>query len=223
MRAFIGSCRRLAVVGGIVALGAAMAALGSGRAQAQNVDEWLSRSFVSEGQSAHKSARRMRLGATRTERTRESLTGGSRRISSAKNKRTRKTASSKRRKGVQVASLGGGYQPKPELGRSLSGGGVRWVANSGCLNGALRAVIYQVASNYGPVTVNSTCRSRRHNARVGGAHHSHHLAGNAVDFRVHGRGSRGVYAFLRSHPSVGGLKFYRRGFFHIDTGSRRTW
>ncbi len=221
MRAFIGSCRRMVAVGGFVVLGAAMAALGSGGAQAQNVDRWLEKSFASE--QPQKSARRMRLGATRTERARESLTGGSRRISSRKSRATRKSASAKRRKGVRVASLGGGYQPKPELGRSLSGGGVKWAANSGCLNSQLRAVVHQVASNFGPVTVNSTCRSRRHNARVGGAHHSHHLSGNAVDFRVHGRGARGVYAFLRSHPSVGGLKFYRRGFFHIDTGSRRSW
>jgi hypothetical protein len=212
----------MVAVGGIVVFGALIAMLGSGSAHAQNVDRWLEKSFASSEQP-HKSVRRMRLGASRTERARESLTGGSRRISSGKSRKTRKTASAKRRKSVRVASLGGGYQPQPEFGRSLSGGGVRWVANSGCLNGRLRAVIYQVANNYGPVTVNSTCRSRRHNARVGGAHHSHHLAGNAVDFRVHGRGARGVYAFLRSHPSVGGLKFYRRGFFHIDTGSRRSW
>jgi uncharacterized protein YcbK (DUF882 family) len=70
--------------------------------------------------------------------------------------------------------------------------------------------------------VNSTCRSRRHNSRVGGARHSHHLSGNAVDFRVRGASARSVYAFLRSHGSVGGLKLYRRGFFHIDTGSRRS-
>ncbi len=222
MRAFIGSCCRVAAVGGTIVLGAAMASLGSGSAQAQNVETWLAKSFAPSEQP-HKSARRMRLGASSGERARESLTGGSRRISSRKSKRTRKTASAKRRKGVRVASLGGSYQPQPEIGRSLSGGGVKWVANSGCLDSRLRAVIYQVANNFGPVTVNSTCRSRRHNARVGGARHSHHLSGNAVDFRVHGRGARGVHAFLRSHPSVGGLKFYRRGFFHIDTGSRRTW
>jgi uncharacterized protein YcbK (DUF882 family) len=83
-------------------------------------------------------------------------------------------------------------------------------------------VIYQVANSFGPVTVNSTCRSRRHNARVGGAHRSHHLNGNAVDFRVRGN-NRAVLSFLRSHGSVGGLKLYRGGFFHIDTGSRRSW
>lgn len=108
---------------------------------------------------------------------------------------------------------------KPSLG---SGGGIRWAASSGCLNGSLRAVVAQVAANYGSVTVNSTCRNRRHNARVGGARKSHHLTGNAVDFRVRGN-IRGAYAFLRSSGSVGGLKHYGGGLFHIDSGPRRSW
>ncbi len=108
---------------------------------------------------------------------------------------------------------------KPTLG---GGGGIRWAASSGCLNGTLRSVVAQVAANYGSVTVNSTCRSRRHNARVGGAHRSHHLTGNAVDFRVRGN-YRGVVAFLRSQGGVGGIKHYGGGLFHIDTGPRRSW
>lgn len=108
---------------------------------------------------------------------------------------------------------------KPGLG---SGGGIRWAASSACLNGTLRAVVAQVAANYGSVTVNSTCRSRGHNRRVGGAPRSQHLSGNAVDFRVHGN-ARAVYAFLRSSGSVGGLKHYGGGLFHIDTGARRSW
>jgi hypothetical protein len=106
--------------------------------------------------------------------------------------------------------------------RSLSGGSVNWIASSGCLNGTLRSVVSGLASNYGPVTVNSTCRSAGHNRRVGGAPRSLHLSGDAVDFRIHSNVSA-AYASLRSNGSVGGLKHYGGGLFHIDTGSRRSW
>lgn len=220
MRAFIESCRRTAAVASTIVLGVMVVGAASLRpASADDTFQFASKPSFEGGRSS--SSKKMHLGAYRQKERRESLSGGSPRIASSK--RTKKTATAKRRRGVQVASLGESYQPKPEVGTSLAGGGVKWVANSGCLNAQLRSVLYQVASAYGPVTVNSTCRSRRHNSRVGGARHSHHLSGNAVDFRVHGRSARAVYAFLRSHASVGGLKFYRRGFFHIDTGSRRTW
>lgn len=219
MRAFIESCCRTAAVGGMVVLGIMLAMAPGGGARAEGIEAWLTRSFSAPPQSS-KSARRMRLGATRTERRGESLTGGSPRISRGKSSKRARNA--RRSRNVRTASLGDSYQPKPEVGTSLAGRGVRWVAKSGCLNARLRAVVYEVASAFGPVTVNSTCRSRRHNSRVGGARHSHHLSGNAVDFRVRGN-TRAVYAYLRSHGSVGGLKYYRRGFFHIDVGSRRSW
>jgi uncharacterized protein YcbK (DUF882 family) len=79
-----------------------------------------------------------------------------------------------------------------------------------------------VRTHFGPVTVNSTCRSRQHNASVGGASHSQHLSGNAVDFSV-GRNARAVLAFLGGQRAVGGLKHYSDGHFHIDTGPRRSW
>lgn len=123
---------------------------------------------------------------------------------------------------IRLASLGGSFAPKPSLGPSLSGGSVRWVASASCLNSGLRSVVASVAAAFGPVTVNSTCRSRRHNARVGGARRSHHLTGNAVDFRIRG-GWRGVWAFLRSTGVVGGIKHYGGGLFHVDTGPRRSW
>jgi len=144
---------------------------------------------------------------------------------SAKSNGYDRRSAKRKSKGVRVAALGTsyldyGYSPTaPE--KSLTGG-VRWVASSGCLNAGLAAVIYQVAANFGPVTVSSTCRSKRHNARVRGARRSHHLSGDAADFRVRGN-ARAVHAFLRSSSSVGGLKHYGGGLFHIDSGARRTW
>lgn len=122
---------------------------------------------------------------------------------------------------VRVASLGRSMPDLAAPSPSLSGG-IRWVASSGCLAGSLRGVLASIASNFGPVTVTFTCRSAARNRSVGGARRSMHLTGNAADFRVHGnRGA--VMAFLRSSGSVGGLKHYGGGLFHIDTGARRSW
>jgi hypothetical protein len=108
---------------------------------------------------------------------------------------------------------------EPTTPKSLSGGAnISWLANAGCLNDHLRAVLAEVAANFGAITVNSTCRSHGHNAAVGGAAHSYHLGGNAVDFRVHSN-IAAVSAFL--HTRVGGLKHSGGGLFHIDTGPRR--
>lgn len=130
---------------------------------------------------------------------------------------------SRKGKGKRYAAINRASDASPSGTRkSLSGGGVRWAAGSGCLSPSLKSVIYQVAANYGPVTVSSTCRSRGHNARVGGAKKSYHLTGSAADFRVHAN-SGAAYAFLRSNGSVGGLKHYGGGLFHIDTGPRRAF
>jgi hypothetical protein len=105
---------------------------------------------------------------------------------------------------------------------SVSGGAprVKWRANSGCLAARLRAAIHHVARHYGQVRVNSTCRSRRHNRRVGGARRSYHIGGRAADIRVFGN-VRAAARFLRRIS--GGYKHYGGGLFHVDTGPRRTW
>lgn len=141
------------------------------------------------------------------------------RTSARKHKRTR-TASHRRHR----MSLGATTATRSRAMHRSSGGGggVAWSASSGCLNATLRSVIHQVAASFGSLRVNSTCRSRGHNARVGGARRSHHLTGDAVDFRVFGNVGA-VSAFLRSHGSIGGFKHYGGGLFHIDTGPRRRW
>jgi hypothetical protein len=126
-----------------------------------------------------------------------------------------------KRKGKRYAARGGSRNDASPYRRSVTGGGgVRWIASAACLNGHLRSVVAGAAA-YGSVTVSSTCRSQGHNRRVGGAKKSHHLTGNAVDFRVHGNW-RAAYAYLRS-SGLGGLKHYGGGLFHADTGPKRSW
>lgn len=95
-------------------------------------------------------------------------------------------------------------------------------APSHCLPGDLNRVLQRVAVRFGPVTVNSTHRSKAHNKRIGGAKRSLHLECRAIDFRIQGR-RKGLYKFLRAQKEVGGLKLYRSGYFHIDNGPRRSW
>ena len=123
---------------------------------------------------------------------------------------------------LRLASLGPMVSAPDPATSSLSGGSIHWRASASCLASPLRAILGLVASNFGPLTVNSTCRNRGHNARVGGAPRSMHLTGNAVDFRVRDRYGD-VLAFLLRQRGVGGYKHYGSGVFHIDTGPRRTW
>ena len=135
--------------------------------------------------------------------------------------KSKKQASVGKKKRYAALDTGAMIDTAPK--KSVAGaGGIRWVASAGCLNGTLRSVVAQVAANYGSVTVNSTCRGKSHNRKVGGAKKSHHLTGDAVDFRVRGN-VRAVHAFLRSHGSIGGIKHYGGGLFHVDTGPRRSW
>jgi hypothetical protein len=134
----------------------------------------------------------------------------------------KKSAKTKYGSKKKYAALDTGAMIDTAPSKSITGGGVRWAANRSCLNGTLVAVVGQVAATYGPLTVSSTCRSKSRNRAVGGARKSHHLSGNAVDFRVRGN-VKAVYAFLRSHGSLGGVKHYGGGLFHIDTGPKRSW
>ena len=123
-------------------------------------------------------------------------------------------------RGIQLASLSHAIPDRLDPG--LARGAITWNASPACLNPTLRRVLGEVAASFGPVTVNSTCRSPEHNARIGGSKHSQHLDGNAADFRIGGNPGT-LHAFLSSHRSVGGLKRYGGGVFHIDTGPRRSW
>src|SRR5262245_48163640 len=122
--------------------------------------------------------------------------------------------------GQVVASLG--PTPPPPAQPKVAAGPISWVASPNCLASPLRTVLSEVAALFGAVRVNSTCRSKTHNARVGGASRSYHLTGNAVDFRI-AANTAAVSRFLLGKKTVGGFKHYGFGLFHIDTGPRRTW
>jgi len=125
--------------------------------------------------------------------------------------------------GQAVASLGATPTAPPVAAEpKLTNAPINWVASPNCLASPLRSVLAEVAALFGAVRVNSTCRSKAHNARVGGASHSYHLSGNAVDFRI-AANTAAVSRFLLGKKSVGGFKHYGFGVFHIDTGPRRTW
>lgn len=94
--------------------------------------------------------------------------------------------------------------------------------SSWCVPRKLKNVLNKVAKRYGTVKVHSTKRWWFENWRKGGARSSYHLNCQAVDFSVGGNPSS-VLAFLKSQSAVGGYKYYSSGFYHIDTGPRRTW
>lgn len=109
-----------------------------------------------------------------------------------------------------------------QLAAVPTGQRIKWSAPSYCVPASLRGVIQKVAAKFGPITVNSTARSRTKNAKVGGRSKSYHLGCRAVDFRVHGS-TKGLMAFLATQKNVGGIKRYSSGFYHIDNGPRRSW
>jgi uncharacterized protein YcbK (DUF882 family) len=90
-----------------------------------------------------------------------------------------------------------------------------------CVSSVLKTVIADVRK-IASIRINSTCRSKKHNKRVGGAKNSYHLTGRAVDFTVTKGSRKAVLRFLRNNRNVGGIGVYRR-HIHIDTGPRRYW
>jgi hypothetical protein len=109
----------------------------------------------------------------------------------------------------------------PPAKKSVTGGSgrINWAASSRCVPARLRNAIHYVARNFGRVRVNSTCRSRSRNRRVGGASSSYHLKSQAADLRVFGN-IRAAARYLRN--VAGGYKHHGGGLFHIDTGPKRT-
>lgn len=71
-----------------------------------------------------------------------------------------------------------------------------------------------------PVIVNSWCRCKEYNTKIGGAKKSQHILGKAADFTVKGVSPRDVQEFLKDWK--GGLGSYEN-FTHVDVGDKRRW
>ena len=162
------------------------------------------------------------------------LKGSGRKASRKMRKASRKMRKSKRRvpskkrqvvRSRKMAKIARG-PVEPKLVKAaysaIETGKLKTKAQFECIPDELKAVLGQVAAKWGTVTVNSSHRTRAHNRKVGGKRRSFHLKCQAADFSVVGS-HRGIVAFLRKHPLVGGYKRYRAGHFHIDVGPKRTW
>jgi uncharacterized protein YcbK (DUF882 family) len=87
----------------------------------------------------------------------------------------------------------------------------------------LLIILEKVRERFGPVTINSACRCKDHNAKVGGKPSSQHLLGRAADIAVD-YPSRLVFDYIDHqvlhHNSGGGLHEYPT-FVHVDTRLKR--
>jgi uncharacterized protein YcbK (DUF882 family) len=82
-------------------------------------------------------------------------------------------------------------------------------------------VLEDVRTTYGkPVHINSGCRCKEHNARVGGEEDSQHMKGTAADITVEGLSPAKVQQYLTSkYPGRYGIGSYKN-FTHIDVRPR---
>ncbi len=75
----------------------------------------------------------------------------------------------------------------------------------------------RVRSHFGaPVIVSSGVRCVTHNANVGGASASRHMAGKAMDFTVKGRKASDVLAFVKQQPEVRYAYAIDGSYIHMD-------
>ncbi|WP_226576680.1 D-Ala-D-Ala carboxypeptidase family metallohydrolase [Acuticoccus sediminis] len=105
---------------------------------------------------------------------------------------------------------------------AVSSEGVRPGVDVGSMTAAARAGALEVARDFG-LTISSGYRSPSHNARVGGASHSRHMQGDAVDLT--GVTADNVAAIVGALQSRGfrGFGYYNNGSLHADMGQRRAW
>jgi hypothetical protein len=95
-------------------------------------------------------------------------------------------------------------------------------ADNGCVPDALRAVLADMGSRFGKVTVVSTNELHTANHSAGSIREKLHLTCKAVDFRPERGRMNEIATYLRTRPEVAGINSYRNGVMHMDLneGSR---
>jgi hypothetical protein len=84
-----------------------------------------------------------------------------------------------------------------------------------CLPKELRAVLDDLGTQFGTLTVVSTTELRTDNHAPGGIRAKLHQSCKAVDFRAPGRVDE-ILAYLRTRPEIGGINSYRNNLIHLD-------
>jgi hypothetical protein len=92
-------------------------------------------------------------------------------------------------------------------------------ASTDCLSVALRAVLADVASRFGEVTVVSTHQLNTGNHSAGSIREKLHTDCRAVDVRPDRTRIDEIKAYLRTRPEINGVESYRNGVVHMDVSA----
>lgn len=81
----------------------------------------------------------------------------------------------------------------------------------------LLTVADRVREHFGKAAiVSSGVRCKQHNANVGGVENSRHLFGKAMDFRVNGKSSSEVLAYVQKQPEIRYSYAIDKNYVHMD-------
>ena len=108
-----------------------------------------------------------------------------------------------------AAATDPGYAHRPEATSSNPSAPIE------CLPEGLRAVLADLETRFGPVTIVSTTHLHTDNHSPGSIREKLHFDCKAVDIKTPHQPNE-VIAFLRSRPEVGGINSYRNQVIHFD-------
>jgi hypothetical protein len=91
-----------------------------------------------------------------------------------------------------------------------------------CLPDEIRALLAEIGTRFGPITVVSTHKHLTGNHSTGSVREKHHLDCRAVDFKPDRHRVEAIKTYLRGRAEVGSVDSYRSGVVHIDFSASRS-